>query len=193
MRFSYLVRLLPLALLLLALWPLSSPATAQQAAWLSSPPPGGTPQCPHVNQWLFLYWSGAPTPIAQAANACPSADFLWARRSTGWLGFSKANPAASDTWTVQTGEAVFLHGAGTGAPIASGAVGQPRTGATSAATATATVVSTLGSTPSPTRTPTATVPEPVMATVPPSAASLCPPPTRPVYNQGRLVGCSYGQ
>ena len=86
--------------------------SAQQALWVSAPPasPGSAPKCPDAAQWLLLYWAGAPTAIGEAARACTSADRFWSNQGGRWLGFSPGTPQASDTWTVQTGEAEFVHG-----------------------------------------------------------------------------------
>lgn len=110
MRRKHLARLLCMGLCVLLLW-LPSVALAQQAAWLSGPPtsPLARVLCPGAGQWLMLYWGGTPVPISQATHACADADSFWARQGEHWLGFSKANPAGSDTWTVQTGQAIFLH------------------------------------------------------------------------------------
>lgn len=97
---------------------------AQQAGWLPAPPggPGTLPQCPRPAQWQLLYWGGAPTPINEAARACPGAGRFWRYQHGRWYGFNPALPQESDTWNVQTGEATFVQG---GAEPASGTPARP--------------------------------------------------------------------
>jgi hypothetical protein len=84
------------------------------SAWLSLPPPSGSPFCPRPGAWRLLYWGNPQkTPIDEAAADCPGADRFWISREGRWKGFSAANPEASDTWLVLPGEAHFVHGFGT--------------------------------------------------------------------------------
>src|SRR5688572_5195210 len=112
-----------LAAAVFAAWSAGTPAQAQTAAWLNSPPgaAGTSDRCPNAGQWLLLYWGGAPVAIANAAGACPGADFYWSRQGDKWLGFASAAPAASDSWSPQTGEAEFVHGATSGSPATASA------------------------------------------------------------------------
>jgi len=83
---------------------------AGQTGMFVSTPTGTTSSCPGSNQWLGLYWRGATTPILTAAQACPSADRLWVRRGSSWLGAAPDQPGASDTFDITTGEFTFIHG-----------------------------------------------------------------------------------
>lgn len=82
--------------------------------WLDRPPAASGPQnrtCPVGNAWAFLYWGGAnDTPIASAAAVCPAADVFWTFRNKKWLGYATRTAAASDTWSVQIGDANFIKG-----------------------------------------------------------------------------------
>jgi hypothetical protein len=98
------------ALLLVALLGSVGPARAQTGGWLSAPPGSGLPFCPAPGQWVLLYWGGQPAPISTAATVCSDAERFWVSRSAGWLGYNARLPQASDTWTVQTGEAHFVRG-----------------------------------------------------------------------------------
>jgi hypothetical protein len=84
------------------------------SAWFTAPPGSSAarPACPDPNQWVLLYWGGQnQAGIATAAAGCPNADRFWANQSGRWLGFSPANPQASDVWSLDTGVAAFVHGA----------------------------------------------------------------------------------
>jgi hypothetical protein len=82
-------------------------------SWYGRPPIGssGAPTCPAAGEWFLLYAAGVnEAPIASAAAVCANADLFWVFRAGRWLGYAKAVPAASDTWTVTLGEAHFVHG-----------------------------------------------------------------------------------
>ena len=84
------------------------------AGWLDRPPTsaGAGDGCPAAGQWRLAYWSGETnTPAVTALQGCPSTDRLWTNREGRWLGHSKDQPAASDTWNLLRGEASFLRGA----------------------------------------------------------------------------------
>jgi hypothetical protein len=82
--------------------------------WLDRPPTASGAQnktCPNGNSWSFLYWGGPnETPIANAAAVCPAADVFWTFRNRKWLGYATRSSAASDTWSVQIGDANFIKG-----------------------------------------------------------------------------------
>lgn len=76
---------------------LDRPATSQEAR----------PACPAAGLWMVLYWDGEALDIAAAAALCPKADRFWVFHGGRWLGFQPGDSRASDSWTVQPGEAVF--------------------------------------------------------------------------------------
>jgi hypothetical protein len=41
---------------------------------------------------------------------CGGADRIWTKMGDRWLAYSSENPAASDEWSLQHGEAAFMHG-----------------------------------------------------------------------------------
>jgi hypothetical protein len=86
-----------------------STAAGQTGMFVSSPTATAA-TCPGSNQWLGLYWRGATTPVLTAAQACSSADRLWVRRGSTWLGAAPDQPGASDQTDLVSGEFVFLHG-----------------------------------------------------------------------------------
>lgn len=84
--------------------------------WLNRPPGSveALAVCPTASHWALLYWGGADrTLITVAADSCPHASLYWTNRRGRWLGFSRLNPAASDTWSLFQGEAHFLLGRST--------------------------------------------------------------------------------
>jgi hypothetical protein len=92
----------------------AAPLVPQNSAWFTAPPgsAGARPTCPDPNQWLLLYWGGEnELSVMLAAQTCPAADRYWANQGGRWLGYSPASPQASDVWSLQTGVAVFVHGA----------------------------------------------------------------------------------
>lgn len=81
--------------------------------WLDRPPasPGAASLCPTDNRWFLLYWGGSDgMSIAAIAGICMNADAYWVNRGGRWLGFAPAQPSASDSWAVRSGEAHFMHG-----------------------------------------------------------------------------------
>jgi CSLREA domain-containing protein len=81
--------------------------------WADRPPAAGSTggACPQPRQWLLVYWAGSDgTTIASAVSGCPSSDAAWVNREGRWLGYAPAAPQGSDTWTLNHGEAHFLHG-----------------------------------------------------------------------------------
>lgn len=105
----------PTASTIAAVPTMATQTVPSDSAWFSAPP-GSTaarPTCPDPNQWTLLYWGGQnEAGIAAAAQGCPNAGRYWANQGGRWLGYSPANPQASDVWSLQTGVAVFVLGTG---------------------------------------------------------------------------------
>lgn len=83
------------------------------AVWLDLPPAimAARPACPSGGAWSLLYWNGPnDSPIATAASVCATGDRFWVFRNGKWLGYAVAQPGASDSWNVLTGEAHFVRG-----------------------------------------------------------------------------------
>ena len=79
--------------------------------WLNAPVghPASRNACPAPGTWTVLYWNGIPSDIATAAALCPAGDRFWVVQRGQWLGLNPRDIHQSDRWTVQPGEAVFVH------------------------------------------------------------------------------------
>jgi hypothetical protein len=73
-------------------------------------PSGTTRTCPGAGEWLGLYWSGGETAVVTATRTCPTADRVWSRRGQQWRGYATDASGASDQFSVEIGEFVFVHG-----------------------------------------------------------------------------------
>lgn len=93
--------------------PPTATPTPAPAVWRDRPPgnAGALRTCPSSGEWLQLYWDSATaTPIEQAVKACPNADRYWTSREGRWLGFTRGETNANDSWDVLPGEVCLVHG-----------------------------------------------------------------------------------
>jgi hypothetical protein len=102
-------------LVFLTAGPGSRPGYAQQPSWLTTPT-AGPHACLGTDSWLLLYWGGSTVTIDEAARSCAGADRFWSSTAGRWVGFNPAAPQASDTWTMHSGEAAFVHVAALSSP-----------------------------------------------------------------------------